>query len=283
MYYAAYIGNEHRHHIKVPLAVVSAGHLRTDDTSPAVSGPTRPHGFPDYQLLYLRSGVGHYLIDGEERIVTAGNAILFRPHRPQIYRYYKEEGAEVFWVHFGGTAADALIENTFPRGETVFKAPPETVGSIKAMIDELQMCRNAFECSAAAHLLTLLTVLARREEPSSTTARIHAVCRRMADRPAAPYSNDELAAACGMSSSGFAHRFKETVGVAPREYLLQQRLSAARTLLENTALPIGEVAEAAGFEDALYFSKFFKSRTGMSPSVYRNYNNPEEKKPYIKK
>lgn len=271
MYYAAYIGNENRHTVREPLAVVSAGHMVTDKTSAEVSGPTRPNGFPDYQLIYIRKGAGHYLLENEDQTVTAGQVVIFRPHQPQIYRYYKAEKPEVFWVHFGGQEADALMERLLPKAGSVLPAPAETGIRIEKMITELQLQRSGFAIGAVSHLLGLLTDLSRREDSPSVAARIQRVCKQMADDPATPVSNKELAAACGMSVSGFSHRFKEYVGISPREYLLQQRLSAARYLLENTDLPIGEIADAVGFEDALYFSKFFKARTGMSPRDYKNH------------
>ena len=78
----------------------------------------------------------------------------------------------------------------------------------------------------------------------------------------------QLAEECGMSVSGFAHQFKKEIGVSPREYILQQRLSAALFLLENTDSTVSDISRRVGFEDNLYFSKFFRKQTGYSPSEY---------------
>ena len=48
-----------------------------------------------------------------------------------------------------------------------------------------------------------------------------------------------------------------------------QRIVHARSLLEHTALPVGEVARQSGFYSTKYFLQLFKKKTGMTPSQYR--------------
>lgn len=63
--------------------------------------------------------------------------------------------------------------------------------------------------------------------------------------------------------------FKAEVGVTPYQYLLKRKMSIAKRLLRDTALPIREVALQLGYEDAHYFSGLFKKETGMPPERYR--------------
>ncbi|TPD67057.1 helix-turn-helix domain-containing protein [Flavobacterium microcysteis] len=52
--------------------------------------------------------------------------------------------------------------------------------------------------------------------------------------------------------------------------LIQQRISTeSKRLLSNTNLSIKEIAFELGFADHAYFSNFFKSQTGMTPSAFR--------------
>ena len=270
MYKSAYLGGEDRHNIHGRLEVVSAGHMVMDEGSSAVSGPTRPKGFPDYQLIYIRKGAGHfYFEDGEQR-VTAGHAVLFLPHRPQVYRYYREDRPEVYWLHFGGSETAALLRELGLGEQRILAlaAEGELPRLTAELITELQLQRNGFRTACRGLLLEILTRVSRSSE--SKTA-IRQACLTMANDYAKPITNESLAREYGMSLSGFAHLFKQETGISPREYLLQQRLSAACFLLENTDQSIGEIAANVGFVDALYFSKFFHTRTGMSPTEYRNH------------
>ena len=52
-------------------------------------------------------------------------------------------------------------------------------------------------------------------------------------------------------------------------YLLQERVSNAKRLLEECNLSVTEVAVAVGFINAAHFSTVFRKQLGLSPSAYR--------------
>jgi len=72
-----------------------------------------------------------------------------------------------------------------------------------------------------------------------------------------------------ISRSKLIREFKKYYHVTPYEYLLQRRLSFAKTLLKNTNKTIKTIAEMLEFADDHYFCSFFKEKTGMTPSEYR--------------
>jgi transcriptional regulator GlxA family with amidase domain len=51
--------------------------------------------------------------------------------------------------------------------------------------------------------------------------------------------------------------------------MLQVRLERARTLLEETSMPIGQIAHALGYEEVFLFSRQFKQQYGYSPRQAR--------------
>lgn len=63
--------------------------------------------------------------------------------------------------------------------------------------------------------------------------------------------------------------FKKQMKVGISEYIRTLRLNRAAELLEKGEKSIAEVAHAAGFRDALYFSKLFKMHAGCSPKQYQ--------------
>jgi transcriptional regulator GlxA family with amidase domain len=80
---------------------------------------------------------------------------------------------------------------------------------------------------------------------------------------------ESLAAACGMSRSAFAVRFKELVGETPLEYLTNWRMQKASTLLNKGDRKLVEVAESVGYDSDASFSKAFKRVLGVAPTEYR--------------
>ena len=73
------------------------------------------------------------------------------------------------------------------------------------------------------------------------------------------------------SSEYLTRLFKKEMGMTPRQYLVDRRLenAASSLALMDGSLSISEVARQCGFSDALYFSKVFKQRYGVSPKNYR--------------
>ena len=63
--------------------------------------------------------------------------------------------------------------------------------------------------------------------------------------------------------------FKKEFNTTPYDYLLTQKIELAKLLLLNTNIPIKEIAYRLNFADEHYFSNSFKSRTGISPILFR--------------
>lgn len=84
-----------------------------------------------------------------------------------------------------------------------------------------------------------------------------------------PLSLTELAKLTAMSKNTLLRHFKRTFGRSPMEYVLHFRLATAATLLLNSTLRIGEIAERVGFNDSSYFTRIFKKKYGCTPEEYR--------------
>jgi AraC family transcriptional regulator len=80
---------------------------------------------------------------------------------------------------------------------------------------------------------------------------------------------DRLAAEVHMSQYHFARMFKHATGQSPHLYVVMQRVSHARALLQETELPLLEVAEQAGFRTQGHFTGVFRRYTGTTPRTFR--------------
>jgi AraC family transcriptional activator FtrA len=90
-----------------------------------------------------------------------------------------------------------------------------------------------------------------------------------AERLHEPLTVDDLAAQAGVSSRTLARRFADRLGVSPGRWLLGQRVSAARALLEETDLPVETIAVRVGLSSATNLRRRFHSIVRTTPAAYR--------------
>ncbi len=79
----------------------------------------------------------------------------------------------------------------------------------------------------------------------------------------------QLASRAGLSSRTLSRRFAEQLGTSPGQWLLGQRLDAARTLLEQTSLPVEAIATRVGLASAVNLRRRFRAALGTTPGAYR--------------
>ena len=263
-----------------PLIVTSCGTYKLYTRS--VFYTLRPKGRIDFQLLYIVSGKAHFHFNGKETIVHAGHMVLYRPKEPQQYEYYAEDQTEVYWVHFTGSNVTSLLRSYgLTNDKKVFSCGSnlEYQQLFRAMINELQMCRDSYQEILEMYLRQIFIKLQRYFKTSLKIDNAHAV--EEIDKAASffnehynePINIDEYAKEHHVSTSWFIRNFKVCTGFTPMQYILSKRIYNAEILLQNPRYNIAEISRIIGYDNSLYFSRIFKKAKGMSPSEYRKNIN----------
>ena len=73
----------------------------------------------------------------------------------------------------------------------------------------------------------------------------------------------------GFSRRRFNDLFKIQYGLSPNRFLTSLKINYSKELLFSNGLSMKQIAEMSGFDDAYYFSKVFKTQTGLSPTQYK--------------
>lgn len=91
---------------------------------------------------------------------------------------------------------------------------------------------------------------------------------------------DMLAAISKTSIDHTIRNFKNKFGLTPHQYILQCKMSLAKTLLRSTNESIEEIATKLSFCNVGYFSNAFYKKVGMRPSQYRKQIRKESEKKF---
>ena len=244
----------------------------------------RPKGRLDFQLLYVASGKAHFYFNGVEKIVPAGNMVLYRPREEQRYYYYGIDHTEVYWVHFtGNNVTNILRKYGFKDGEHVIHTGVslDYKRIFMMMIQELKLCKPDYEEMLVYRLRSLFIMIHRLEDKTPKIKNDFLVdemdkaVRYFHENYHKQISIEDYANEHAMSVSWFIRNFKEYTSTTPTQYILSLRISNAQSLLEGTSMNVAEVANIVGYENPLYFSRVFKKAVGMSPSDFRKHQLQE--------
>ncbi len=229
----------------------------------------RPSGRPDYQMIYVKSGKVIYDDGGEQKSLFPGELLLFRPYEAQIYRYVKTEKCEYMWFHFSGTGCEELLSDLFGEGRVIQIGNAHEIDEAMADMRIRAIGDGAlskeYACGRMLVLFALLKQRGAHRDPAMENVLMQIHAERFSEG-----SNGVYAEIAGMSEAQFLRRFMAYVGTTPHRYKARYLLRQAAELLRDTEMNVGEIADAIGIEDGLYFSRIFKKEYGVSPTDYRN-------------
>lgn len=111
---------------------------------------------------------------------------------------------------------------------------------------------------------------------SEVQASVTQAAALVRERLSEPLQAGRIAHEVNMSRSYFSQCFRDIMGVTFNEYVRQQRMNRACSLLVETRKTVQWVAERTGYADEKYFSRIFREQTGLLPSEYRQHHVFEE-------
>lgn len=82
-------------------------------------------------------------------------------------------------------------------------------------------------------------------------------------------SRDRIAHEIHVSESYLSHLFPKIMGISLTDYIIQERMSLAKSLLKGSTLPVQIIAIKVGYNNISYFIRTFKKTYGLTPNDYR--------------
>jgi AraC family transcriptional regulator, alkane utilization regulator len=91
----------------------------------------------------------------------------------------------------------------------------------------------------------------------------------MHERPAHPWTVEELGRRVALSRSALATRFAHVLGQSPMNYLASWRMHLAAHMLGTSGQTIAAITEQIGYDSEPSFYRAFKRALGMPPAAFR--------------
>jgi AraC family transcriptional regulator len=83
-------------------------------------------------------------------------------------------------------------------------------------------------------------------------------------------SIEALARLVELSSTHFAHMFKETTGMTPLQFVTRHRIPRAQQLIRETSRSLIDVWLEVGYTSPSHFAQVFGRVAGVSPTDFRS-------------
>lgn len=247
--------------------------------------------YHSFLLLEIRKGKARVWSGGNERTVSEGELALLDCHIP--HGYASMGGLETVWLHFDGEAAGGYYEMLTDGTEAC--AVLQDAGEAGRILRKLYENPLLLEAERSLLLNQILLqffmarslclegegkqgergarVLEKRGTPEDTWKRQKGWVEESMAYMRAHFGDSvsiaDLARHVSLSEAYYNRVFKKVTGFTPYEYLLNTRITEAKTLLKGSGKTIKEIAFLSGFSSESNFIHAFREKAGMTPGTFR--------------
>lgn len=222
-------------------------------------------------IEYVEKGTGTIIFDGKRFTASQGDVyILPAGTKHEYFSSSNDPWTKKFFNIQGSLFLNLLREYSLDNVVVIKNC------GVKALFDDIYSysCLKNDNVDEFYDVLTLklhelLINIKNRADISSQNDEMLKLKRYIDNNLDRIISNDELSSLIFRSNDYVIKMFRSTFCKTPYDYQIDQKITAAKRLLQYTQLSVGEISQRLGYSDQHYFSNLFKKKCGMSPLQYR--------------
>ncbi len=229
--------------------------------------------FGQYAIVLVVGGGGYYRdILGTRQLVRAGDLIFVFPEVAHSYGPDSNSHWDEIYACFDGEVFDLWRRQNLLNPLKPVVSVKNWRGLGRKMAELLDAERPATQAEHLNQLHRFLSILgevvpeATPRSEAEWLAKAKSILQSDLNRV---LSGEEVAQRVGLAYQVFRKSFARECGVSPAQFRTQQRIEAAKTLLDSTTMTHGAIARSLGFRDDAHFARRFKDVTAQTPRDYR--------------
>jgi len=233
------------------------------------------HWHEYYEIEYIRSGSGVYIVNNVEYAIEPGMLVFLTPVDFSSL-HAAEKPIDILNISFSESWISDRIINDI-AGYAVMKNYPSF--NCDQIFKELQ---HEFEYSTTCVRFMLGCIIidairsAKLTGAKKKDAKANNIVSEMLTYIHAHFREDPTLVALsdhiGLSPNYLSKLFHSHVGKTYKAYVVELKLKYASTLLSQTDTPVTDICYLCGFNSLAHFLRAFKEKFGVSPTVYRKEN-----------
>lgn len=236
-----------------------------------------PASRPYYLIHYIISGKGKFKVNQRTYDLKAGQGFLIEPNTQTVYTSDIEDPWTYVWVAFGGRQAGCLVKSLgLSQDNPIFSCSAENGKKIDDYISEM-LKKNNFSMSDIYYrwglFFKIVSIFADAQKGAMVKADVNIYVSNMMqyihNHISENISVQDVADYVNLTRSYATTIFTKQVGMSPKEYIQNCRLTNARHLLESSSLSVLAVAYSCGFNKSESFVKAFNKKYGITPGKFR--------------
>ena len=249
----------------MPFSVVLAGITYPD--------PTYHITRTDSDVLvieYITDGTGYVVLDGKVHTVGKDTIyILPAGNRHDYYSDSKNPFTKIF-MNISGRFAEHLLLAYGLTEKHIFDGTgwKESFERISYILTS-DMSDSSMQAALQGIFVEILAGLSVALHENSYSNEGLKLKNYLDSHPERIVSADELAKNIFRSKDYCLKLFRREFHITPYAYQIERKMETAKSLLADTHISIGDIAEKLGYSDIHYFSNLFQKKCGCRPSEYR--------------
>ena len=242
-----------------------------------------PHKHDFYQLLFITAGTGQHQIDFTRHKINKQQVFIMKPGQIHSWKLGKNVKGYVVEFNRESIPPELLHELQYSSDELAIKKGQNfnrLISNVLEMRTEFIEQKTNYDLSLRGYLIGLVVQLIRESATDKlkykSISNIEKFRQFLEENYRIEHRVEFYAKSLGVTPKSLTMQVTRALGKSPRDLIQERILLEAKRMLAFSHTSIAEVGHNLGFDDANYFSRFFRQQEGRTPLEFRKLSSISE-------